>query len=225
MSRKASTEEPEEDLAEENEDQTPMESLKESKTIKGTQKEIVRDVILEGTAPLMFDRYAGDNDTKLSDEQKVNVIPGTQQICLPAINIISFLSAENTPSVPKVLLDPRKYKRIARSCLNYVSINPDLIPILRDGSRISIGSFKNDFDPVSGMWIHRCAARLPGGIPNPKVRPVLPLPWTLEFRLTIVPNEEIQEKMVQWLFEEGGKAIGFGTFRGVFGKFRILKWE
>jgi hypothetical protein len=27
------------------------------------------------------------------------------------------------------------------------------------------------------------------------------------------------------LIEEGGRAIGLGTFRGVFGKFRIERWD
>jgi hypothetical protein len=63
------------------------------------------------------------------------------------------------------------------------------------------------------------------GIPNPKERPVLPLPWEIEFDLTIYPNKEVKEMEIKNLLSEGGMAIGLGTFRGVFGKFVIDKWQ
>lgn len=68
-------------------------------------------------------------------------------------------------------------------------------------------------------------ARLDKGIPNPKERPVLPLPWSLEFELAILPNQEIKETEIYNLFVEGGLAIGLGTYRGVYGKFFVEKWE
>ena len=68
-------------------------------------------------------------------------------------------------------------------------------------------------------------ARLDKGIPNPKVRPVLPMPWSLNLTLSIFPNREIKEQEIQNLFEEGGRALGLGTFRGVFGKFRVESWK
>ena len=42
------------------------------------------------------------------------------------------------------------------------------------------------------------------------------------FSLEIRPN---QEHEVKTLFEEGGLAVGLGTFRGVYGKFVVDKWE
>ena len=196
-----------------------------SEAVKGTRKSVQRRVVLTGTSPIMFDRYAGDNETKLAPEQKVNLDTDGRTLVMPALNIMSFLSAENTPSAPKVLLDARKYKTTARACLNYATIAPDLIPILRDGEKIEVGQFVNDKDPKSGMWIHRCVARLEKGIPNPKQRPVLPLPWSIEFELSLIPNDVLQETQLSWLFSEGGKAIGLGTFRGVFGKFAVAHWE
>ena len=50
-------------------------------------------------------------------------------------------------------------------------------------------------------------------------------PWSLEFTLDIYPNKEIKEQEIRNLIEEGGLAIGLGTFRGVFGKFIIDAWE
>lgn len=63
------------------------------------------------------------------------------------------------------------------------------------------------------------------GIPNSKERPVLPLEWSLQFNFQLVPNKEIQEQEILNLFEDGGRALGLGTFRGVFGKFIVNTWE
>lgn len=190
---------------------------------------ITRRVVLRGLRDVMFDRYAGDNKTKLNWNQKIYLKPETNILCLPAINIISFLSAHNTNSAPKRLRDKRQYKDICNACLSYVAIfAPDggsNIPFLRNGKIIETGKFTEDRDPVSGIYLHRSVARLDKGIPNPKERPVLPLPWEIAFDLTIYPNKEIKEQEIKNLIEEGGMAIGLGTFRGVFGKFEIETWK
>lgn len=174
----------------------------------------------------MFDRYAGDNQTQLDAHQKLYLEPGDNRVIgLPALNVMSFLTAHNTNSAPKRLRDKRKYKDICNACLSFVSVDPTFIPLLREGKSIQFGAFKDDVDPISRCYIHRAVARLDKGIPNPKVRPVLPLPWELSFTLCIYPNREIKEVDILNLFEEGGAAIGLGTFRGVFGKFEVTQWE
>jgi hypothetical protein len=177
----------------------------------------------------MFDRFAGDYKTQLAWNQKIYLIPGTDYLSLPVVNIVSFLTAHNTNSAPKRLRDSRQFKQIANSCLSFTSIlgykdNPNYIPFLRNGEIIRVGTFQDDVEPLSGLYLHRSVARLEKGIPNPKERPVLPLPWSLQFTLEIFPNKEIKEQEIKNLFEDGGMAIGLGTFRGVFGKFRIAEW-
>lgn len=184
---------------------------------------IKRSVTLCGTKPIMFDRYAGDNSTKLEPDQKLYLAPN-KAIGLPAANIMSFLSAHNTNSAPKRLRDKRKYKDIANACLSFVEIEEDFIPFLRDGKPIIFGKFAGDTDPDSGVYIHRSVARLDKGIPNPKVRPVLPCEWSMKFTLKIYPNKEIQEQEIVNLFEDGGRALGLGTFRGLYGKFVVENW-
>ena len=192
---------------------------------------VTRIVRLRGTKELMFDRYAGDNQTKLDWTQKIYLIPGTSTLCFPTLNLISFLSAHNTNSAPRRLRDARQYKKIANACLSFVDIDsleettPSDIPIMRDGKPITVGSFGAERDEQSGLYLARHVARLEKGIPNPKERPVLPLPWSIEFKLTIRPNTEIKEIEVMNLFIDGGVAIGLGTFRGHFGKFVVDKWE
>jgi hypothetical protein len=174
----------------------------------------------------MFDRYPGDNQTKLEPWQKLYLEPGnTKVIGLPTLNIMSFLSAHNTNSAPKRLRDKRKFKDLANAILSFVSIREQYIPFLRNDKPVVFGKLDNDRDSKSGVYIHYSVARLDKGIPNPKVRPVLPLDWSLEFTLDFFPNREIKEQDVLNLVEEGGRAIGLGTFRGVFGKFRIDRWE
>ena len=186
---------------------------------------ITRKVTLCGITDIMFDRYAGDNKTQLEPYQKLYFQPGTKVIGLPALNIMSFLSAHNTNSAPKRLRDARQFKKIANACLSFIQIKQSFIPILRDGQPIEFGKFVDDVDPVSGMYVHRAVARLDKGIPNPKERPTLPAPWELSFEMMLYPNKEIKEVEIQNLFEDGGRALGLGTFRGVFGKFYVSQWD
>lgn len=188
---------------------------------------IERKIVLCGTKPIMFDRYAGDNNTKLEPWQKLYLEPGDSKVIgIPATNIMSFLSAHNTNSAPKRLRDKRKFKDIANACLSFVEIQEDFIPFIRDGKPIKFGKFdNNNHDPLSGTYIHRSVARLDKGIPNPKERPVLPVVWKIAFTLRVYPNKEIQEQEILNLFEEGGRALGLGTFRGLFGKFIVEQWD
>lgn len=191
---------------------------------------ITRRVVINGITPIMFDRYAGDNKTRLEWNQKIYLKDRTQNLCLPALNLVSFFTAHNTNSAPKRLRPAKEYKGICNAILSFVSFTaPDgdaeNIPILRDSKPIVVGNFTDRNDPTSGLYLHRAVARLDKGIPNPKERPVLPLPWSLEFNMTIYPNKEIKEQEIKNLLSEGGMAIGLGTFRGVFGKFEIAKWD
>lgn len=186
---------------------------------------LTRKVSLVGLADLMFDRYAGDNKTELRVEDKMYFAQDGRSLVIPAANISSLLTAQNTPSAPKRFLDSRKYKQVAQGILSYTVIQPQLIPLTRNGKAIKFDAFEGDTDKSSGVYIHRAVARLDKGIPNPKVRPCLPLPWELNFDLLYYPNDEVQEDMIRNLLIKGGLSIGIGTFRGVFGKFRVAAWE
>jgi len=191
---------------------------------------ITRLVRLKGIREIMFDRYAGDNKTELSWEQKIYLTPNTDILALPVTNIVSFLTAHNTNSAPKRLRDKRRYKDIANACLSFTSIkgtgeDPNYVEFLKNGKKIQVGTVKDGLDKKSGLYLHRSVARLEKGIPNPKERAVLPMDWELEFALDILPNNEIKEQEIINLFTEGGMAIGLGTFRGVFGKFIVDLWE
>ena len=191
---------------------------------------ISRSVRLEGITPIMFDRYAGDNKTTLEPGQKMYFERGTKKLVIPALNVMSFFSAQNTPSAPKLLMDPRKYKKTAQIALAVTVITPDQIPLLGEKGQITFGKFEtnddgDELDPKSGIFTHRSVARLPAGIPNPKVRPVVPVPWAIEFKLSLFPTPDLTEEQLYNLFVQGGQLLGLGTFRGVFGKFRVADWS
>jgi hypothetical protein len=192
----------------------------------GTREIIHRLVKIRGLTDIMFDRYPGDNATQLEPWQKLYLAgENGRTICLPSANIMSFLSAQNTDSSPKRLLDPRKYKAFAQACGSFITIGPRMIPFTRDGNEIIFGKFVGDSDPQSDTYIDRRVARLEKGIPNPKIRPTLPTPWELTFELTLLPNKQIQEQQLLNVFQEGLLCLGLGTFRGQFGKAEIVSWE
>jgi hypothetical protein len=188
-------------------------------------KSLVRDVVLTGITEIMFDRYAGDNKTQLSPDQKMYLTPD-KTVYLPSLNIRSFLTAENTTSAPKMLLDSREYKRVASALAASISVTPNVIPFLRNGKPIKFGEFSEQSDGItldktSGVQLVRHVARLDKGIPNPKERPLLGLDWTLKFRLAVMPHPELSEEMIEDLFTRGGQFLGLGTFRKVYGKFEF----
>jgi len=199
---------------------------------QGTRDMLVRSVTVKGLTPLMFDRYPGDNDTQLTPSQKLYYADDGKTLAIPSTNLMSFLSAKNTDSAPKRLLDSRKYKKFTEACASFVMIQADdekyseNLILTRNSEPLVFSGFGDDEICAStGVFIKRDVARLEKGIPNPKVRPVLPLDWELSFRLSLFPNRQIQEQQLKNVIEEGGYAVGIGTWRGRFGKFEIVKWE
>ena len=179
---------------------------------------IERDVGLTGSTPIMFDRYSGDNKTELRIMEKVYLDSGGHLV-LPSLNMISFLSAQNTESAPQRVIG-RGYKQVAKAALSYVSIEPYEVQFLRNNKPMLLDD--------AGLTVHYAVARVMKGslaVPNPKERPLLDLPWQLKFKIKLTETPELSEALLQKLFEIGGNAIGFGTFRGVFGKFFVDEWE
>lgn len=180
-------------------------------------KTIKRTVVLSGLTPILFDRYAGNNKEQLEVMNKLYVSEG--KLVLPSTNIISFLSAQNTESAPQRVIG-RGHKEVCKAAQSFVTITPWNIPFLREGKEITI----DDAD----IKIHSAVAKIMKGklaVPNPKERPMLETPWELKFELTLLETKELNEVLLKKLFEQGGIAIGLGTFRGVYGKFMIKSWE
>ena len=182
-----------------------------------TRKKKIR-VVLNGLTPIMFDRYSGNNKEQLSTMNKCYTNE-KGHLVLPSLNIMSFLSAQNTESATQRVIG-RGYKEVCKSALSYVTINPYNIIFLRNEKPILL----ND----ENIKIQYSVAKIMKGklaIPNPKERPILEPEWKLEFTIELQETPELNENLLKRIFEIGGNAIGLGTFRGVFGKFEIETWE
>lgn len=182
-----------------------------------------RSVRIVGLRPIMFDRYAGDNKTQLAPEQKLYLSPGLEVI-LPTANVMSFLGAQNTESAAKRFCG-KGWRSAAAALTSFVTIDPDPLVLERGGKPIKFAGFDDGPGGERGAYVDHAVARLPKGIPNPKERPVIALPWEISFEITLMQNPSVDETLLMRLFEQGGAAIGFGTYRGVFGKFRVAAWE
>lgn len=181
-------------------------------------EKIIRNVTLTGLRPIMFDRYSGSMKNQLAPQDKTyRSSENPTNLILPSVNLQSFLSAQNTESAPQRVIG-RGWKTIAKAALTFVDINPQEIPILKGDDPATIDDIIID---------HRKAiikkAQL--SIPSDKDRPVLPTPWSISFQLTLYKNPDLNEPVLRRLFEDGGIQIGIGTFRGVFGKFEVTRWD
>jgi len=181
---------------------------------------LTRKVRLVGITPIMFDRYPGDNKTELMPEQKMYFAEDGRTLILPSENVKSFLCAINTPSAVKRFYDPRKYKALAADLLAFVIIKPEETPLTRNGEPIVFEGFGRN-----SITLDKAVARLEKGIPNPKERPLVGLPWELNLEVMVFENDSFSELEVKNLFVRGGLAIGFGTYRGRYGKFTVEQWE
>lgn len=173
-------------------------------------------VQLSGLRPLMFDRYAGDNSTQLPNEEKM-YLDAEQRLTMPSINLYSLLCAENTKSVCRQFFG-KNGKTIALGIASYTTINPFDIPILAAGQPIVFSGFNQQ------IVLHKSVARLAKGIPNPKVRPALNTPWSLDFEIEYQENKYCTLENLRQAFTMGG-TLGLGTFRPFFGRYDLTAWS
>lgn len=173
-------------------------------------------VQLTGLRPLMFDRYAGDNNTQLPVDEKMYLTPDNV-LTIPAVNIYSLLCAENSKSVCRQFFG-RAGKGIALGIAGFTTIDPFDIPVCDDDGPIKFEGFNDK------IYVSRHVARLPRGIPNPKERPTLALPWKVEFDVTYRKNKECTLENLRQAYTMGGM-LGLGTFRPYFGSYELTVFE
>lgn len=180
------------------------------------QDKAIIAVRLEGLRPLMFDRYAGDNNTQLPVAEKMYLGPGGA-LMMPALNILSLLVAENTKSVCRQFFG-KNGKTIALGISSYTAIDPFDIPICDDNGPIRFTGWNGQISQAKHV------ARVKGGIPNPKERPVLALPWRIDFTVEYIENKFCSFENLRQAFDMGG-TLGLGTFRPMFGRYQLAGFE
>jgi hypothetical protein len=171
---------------------------------------------LRGVRPLMFDRYAGDNSTQLPVQEKM-YLDKDRRLTLPAVNLFSMLCAENTKSVCRQFFG-KNGKTVGLGMASYVCITPFEIPIFDDDGPVTFTGFNEQ------VYEHRTVARLNKGIPNPKHRPVLAMPWSLQFTMEYIENKYCSLENLRQALTMGGM-LGVGTFRPFFGRYEVEQFK
>lgn len=172
---------------------------------------------LRGIRPILFDRYGGDNKTKLDNMDK-GYRNERGEYGIPVLNVFSMLSAQNTPSVAKRFYG-KQGREVALGVQSFVNIeaaesdDPMFAPI-----RDEHGKTYTDKDKRVTVVQH--VARLDKGIPNPKERPMIPNGWVVKFKFDLQDNTMLNLATLKKMVEQGG-ILGLGTFRPIFGRFAV----
>jgi len=182
------------------------------------KKEIA--VTASGLAPIMFDRFYDLSQTKRPPEDKVYLHDGF--MVLPPDNIWAFLSCQRTGCAK--VFEGKGWMDYYRACGSFVRIQEhDILPFLNDNRKaIKFDNFKKL------TYIYTTNVRVGHGqnTKRDKIsRPVLRLPWQVDFHLILFDNELITiQKLEEW-FRVGGLLIAWGNGRPKFGRFEIIKWD
>ncbi len=195
------------------------------------------DVRIEGIADLQFNRFTGKapEDVNLADQLYLDAGGG---LTMPAANLLAFFYSGSYPSCLSMFWSNIKTRKIVgQSVKAMVFVDPQEIPILRKDKQIKFTGFEKNahgkfVDEKADMWVDESLPRvLSSGkavVPNLHLkRPVLRLPWAMEFQITVyeVEGTEITVDLVQEWLRRGGLMIGVGNHRPMFGRFRIAKFE
>jgi len=174
---------------------------------------------LRGIRPIMFDRYAGDNKTKLPVMEKFYTTP-SGHLVIPVLNLYSLLAAQNTPSVAKRFYG-KQARDVALGVMSFVSIEATGEDPLNAQILDAEGTPYTIQDPRIEILQH--VARVKDGVPNPKERPMLPTGWKIKIQLTHQENTLLTSACLQTMLDQGG-ILGLGTFRPIFGRYTV-EWE
>jgi len=176
-----------------------------------------------GIRPVMFDRYVAQDELDRAAEEKL-YLDDERRVCFPALNIFSFLGADQGSKSCAAVFMGRERASYVRGVAASIQIDPDLVPFTREGKPIVFDKFDaSERDTAAGLHIEHHVARVKKGaqlIPMEKTRPVLELPWALAFTVTIYDlGTPVKPDIIRRWFHRGGIEIGFGTFRPVYGRF------
>jgi hypothetical protein len=112
----------------------------------------------------------------------------------------------------------RNWKKIGKSIMSFLNFKTLEIPLMLGAKQAQ----------VKDLTEHRSKAIIKKGslsIPHPLSRPMLDATWSLEWSMDLIKNTEVSSNTLKQIFEQGGLQVGFGSYRGLYGKFKIVKWE
>lgn len=180
-------------------------------------------VRLTGVSDIMFDRFIDYSTEKRPPEQKLYLY-GENEIVLPRENIEAFLFGQD-PKGCALTFEGKRGKDYARMGMSHVFIDEAVIPFLDGkGKPVIFSGFTG-----GSLWLHHGSGRTKKGSLSikgeAKDRPVLKMPWSLDFTFSIIKNNLIDEtKLFNWL-TVGGMQVALGTYRPRWGRFVVEKFE
>lgn len=190
-------------------------------------KEVLIEVTLSGLAPLMFDRFFDHSGEERQPEEKLYLERGTNKLVMPAKNLEAFLTGERPPGAIKIT-EKKKANDYLPYVKGHVSFTQSAFPILDgDDQAIIFKDFTGQFEvDISSPRVIKSGLSIKQ---PPKKRPVLNLPWGIKLVLRLVETplskgKITSEKLHAW-FAIGGLVVGLGTYRPLYGRFQVERWE
>ena len=179
-------------------------------------------VRLGGLSDIMFDKFVDYSEQQRPPEQRLYLAEGNR-VVLPADNIFYFLFAEKPEGAVK-MFEKKKARPIRSVGMSSVIIDPMLIPFEREGEEVVFEGFDKN-----GLYVYWASPVVKKGSlcikQESKPRPVLRLPWSLSFTISLIKNDTIDEERLHNWFDQGGLVVAIGTYRPRFGRFCVEKWE
>lgn len=174
-------------------------------------------VELVGLRPMLFNRYPGDNNTKLPAMEKM-YLTKDMGLIIPSVNLYSLLCAENGKSVCKMFFG-KQGKNIGLGIASYTAIEEFDIPLLGvDKKQIVFSGWNSQIYPVNHV------ARLKNGVPCPVERPRVDLPWSLVFNMQYQENKLCTLENLRQALTMGG-ILGLGSFRPYYGRYEMTRFD
>jgi len=177
---------------------------------------------LTGLVGILFDRFIDMSEQKVDASEKL-YLAEKNQVVFPSENIYGFLCTEKPAGCAR-WFEGRKGPKFGKAVMSYTGISPEMIPFRRNGKEIFFSGFKNEYDAKAKIRVlHHKATVMKNSrpVPMPTARPMLEVPWQLEFTISLVKNNILSmNKIIKW-FEQGGIEIGLGAYRPRFGRFMV----
>lgn len=184
------------------------------------------DVRIEGIADIMFDKFYDHSKASRPAEQKFYLF-GENEIVLPSSNFHSFLLGERKPGAIKTV-EGKGARDYLQAAHGHIFLDKQVINFTSDREGKKKVIF-NGFTKKSPFYICEESGVAGSGSKVIKLpiepRPVLKLPWFLEFQIHLVNNPIFDEpKLFNWV-TVGGIMVAIGTYRPRYGRFQVDKWD
>jgi hypothetical protein len=137
-------------------------------------------------------------------------------LVLPASNIVGFLTSKSSHSCLRVFTSNKEWKTRGPEITGNVAVDPLLVPFTANGKPVEFSGEWND-----QIYLDERMARPSSTARVIAKRPVLDIPWELEFTMFVNETEFVTVDRIKDWFVRGGVSVGIGAYRPMFGRFEV----